>query len=148
VQLGRRSSLGDEDGKPSFEVVLKERREGAEAQRVFELSTKSFDDGNGAGFADRAEPMPDSKVEEKKPKSGIRELRPFVGNKMPREPETPHGFENKDSDVLGGGLFVEGTEREGHPRKHIRENTSKITASLKRKRPKRPGTSVKSAIHM
>jgi hypothetical protein len=34
--------------EPSLEVVLKERREGAEAQRVFELSPKSFDDGNGA----------------------------------------------------------------------------------------------------
>ena len=65
--------------EPSLEVFLKKWPEGTKAQCVFELFPKSFDDGNGAGLADGAEPVPDTESEEKPLKSGVNELASLVG---------------------------------------------------------------------
>ena len=108
--------------EPSFEVFLKKGPEGTKAQCVFELFPKSFDDGNGAGFSDGAEPMPDPESEEKLLKSGVDELFPLVRYKVSGDSETSHGFEEKESDLLCGGLFGENAERERHSRKHIQDD--------------------------
>jgi hypothetical protein len=106
----------------SLEVLLKKGPERAKAQHAFELFPESFDDGNGAGLADGAESMPDTEAEEELPESRVRKLRPTIGDKMSRNPETPRGFEKNDADLLSGRFFGEDAERERHSRKHIQDD--------------------------
>ena len=114
--------------EPSLEVFLKKWPEVAKAQCVFELFPKSFDDGNGAGLTDSAEPLPYSEAGEKPPKSGVDVLASLVGYKVSWDSETSHGFEKKERICWAVGSLVKTLNESG-----IREKTSKMTAILKEK---------------
>ena len=73
--------------EPSLQVLLEKGLKGAKAQVAFEGFPKSFDEGDGADFADGSEAMPHVKSGKKFPEPRIGELGTLVGDEVTRRAE-------------------------------------------------------------
>ena len=108
--------------EPSLEVLLEKGLKGAKAQVVFECFPKSFDECDGAGFADGAETVLDTKVNEKLSEPRVGELGTLVGDKVPRRAEPTARRSKELLDISGGRLGGKDASREGHSREGVKNN--------------------------
>ena len=119
-----RSDVGvveESEMEPSLEVLLEKGLKGAKAQVVFECFPKSFDECDGAGFADGAETVLDTKVNEKLSEPRVGELGTLVGDKVPRRAEPTARRSRRASDISEEGSAGK-TEPRGHSREGVKNN--------------------------